>query len=145
MTFVAEDYVAAFADDLDRLPVDCSILDAAIGRLSGAGPVLDIGCGPGQVAQYLTARGVQVIGLDLAPNMLFIAAQRSRGASCTCGDMRALPFRARAFSGVVAFYSIQHLPRSALGFALSEIRRVLTADGILVVAHTSRRGRDLHA
>jgi SAM-dependent methyltransferase len=131
---VADDYVAAFADDLVGLPVDRATLDAAVGRFRGAGPVLDLGCGPGQVGSYLCTRGLQVIGLDLATQMLRLAAERTNIACFTCGDMRALPFRSKTFSAVVAFYSIQHLPRTALSNLLNEIRRVLTTDGILVLA-----------
>jgi hypothetical protein len=35
---------------------------------------------------------------------------------------------------VVSFYSIQHLPRSALGPTLGELHRVLVPDGMLVIA-----------
>jgi ubiquinone/menaquinone biosynthesis C-methylase UbiE len=130
----ADDYVAAFADDLDRLPIDRSVLDVTAELLSRKHPVLDIGCGPGQVAQYLTNLGIEMIGMDLAPRMLLLAAQRAQRDRFVNSDMRALPFRSQSFSGAVAFYSIQHLPRLALGDALSEIRRVLVPDGILVVA-----------
>lgn len=130
----ADDYVAAFAGDLDRLSVDRSILDVTTELLGRKDPVLDIGCGPGQVAQYLTDRGIEMIGVDLAPRMLLLAAQRVQRDRFVNSDMRALPFRSQSFSGAVAFYSIQHLPRLALGDALSEIHRVLVPDGILVVA-----------
>lgn len=131
---VAADYVEAFADDLDGLPVDRSVLDACSQRFGGAGPLLDLGCGPGQVTQYLADRGIQVIGLDLAPQMLLLAARRTRQHSFACGDMRSLPFRSRSFRAVVAYYSVQHLPRSELGIALQEVHRVLTSEGILVLA-----------
>ncbi len=133
----ADDYVEAFADDLDHLPVDRSVLDVTAERLSRKYPVLDIGCGPGQVAQYLTDRGIEMIGMDLSPRMLLLAAQRAQGAHrdrLVNSDMRALPFHSQSFSGAVGLYSIQHLPRLALGDVLSEIRRVLVRDGILVVA-----------
>jgi ubiquinone/menaquinone biosynthesis C-methylase UbiE len=130
----ADDYVAAFADDLGRLPIDRSVLDVTAELLSREHPVLDIGCGPGQVAKYLADRGIEMIGMDLAPRMLFLAAQRTRRGRFVNSDMRALPFSSQSFSGAIAFYSIQHFPRLALGDALSEIRRVLVPDGILVVA-----------
>jgi SAM-dependent methyltransferase len=47
--------------------------------------------------------------------------------------MRSAPFGSDSFSGVVAFYSIHHFPRSALGAALAEIRRILKPVGLLVV------------
>jgi SAM-dependent methyltransferase len=130
----ADEYVAAFADDLDRLPVDRAVLDSTVELIGKERPVLDIGCGPGQVAGYLTGRGVEVIGVDLSPRMLLLAAQRASGRGFAGGDMRALPFLPQSFSAAVAYYSVQHLPRSALGHALREIRRVLIPGGILVIA-----------
>jgi len=101
---------------------------------TGVGPVLDLGCGPAQVARYLTAPGLDVVGLDIATHMLRLAAARMNSDLFACGDMRTLPFRSHSFRGVVAFYSIQHLPRSDLRIALREIHRVLTTGGVLVVA-----------
>ena len=131
---VAGDYTAAFADDLDRLPVDRSVLDASLEGLDRGGLSLDLGCGPGQVARYLADRGRDVIGLDTSAHMVRVAATRTDRARFTCGDIRSLPFRSQSCGAVVAFYTIQHLPRSDLGIALDEMQRVLTVDGLLVVA-----------
>jgi SAM-dependent methyltransferase len=130
---VAADYVATFGDDLDQLPVDRSVLDEAVGLVHGDGPVIDLGCGPGQVARYLAGRGAHSIGLDLSPQMLRQARLQADGPF-VCGDLRALPFRSARASGAVAFYSIQHLPRQDLPVALEEIRRVLAPGGFLVIA-----------
>jgi SAM-dependent methyltransferase len=48
--------------------------------------------------------------------------------------MRSIPLRSESFSGVVAFYSVHHLPRRALGIALAEIHRILMPSGTFVVA-----------
>ncbi len=50
------------------------------------------------------------------------------------GTCATLPFASGSFSGAVAFYSIQHLRRDELGPALSELRRVLAPDGLLLIA-----------
>jgi SAM-dependent methyltransferase len=42
-----------------------------------AGPVLDVGCGPGRLVEALRNRGVDVVGIDAAPTA--IARARSRG------------------------------------------------------------------
>jgi ubiquinone/menaquinone biosynthesis C-methylase UbiE len=132
---VADDYVAAFGDDLDVLPVDRSVLDAVAHRLGRGGRVLDVGCGPGQVGRYLAAHGdLEVVGLDLALRMLRLAGRAAGRDTFVDGDMRTLPFLRHSFAAVVAFYSIQHLARSDLGAALGEFRRVLRPDGALVVA-----------
>lgn len=42
------------------------------------GPALDVGCGPGRIAAALSARGIDALGLDIAPGAVRIA--RGRGA-----------------------------------------------------------------
>jgi ubiquinone/menaquinone biosynthesis C-methylase UbiE len=124
----------AFADDLEQLPVDRAVLDVVVRRFTGDGPVLDVGCGPAQVATNLAGRGVSVVGVDLAPGMLAAARRRSAGLRLLCADMRSLPVRSRSCSGAVTFYSLQHVPRAAIGAVFRELGRVLVRDGILVVA-----------
>ena len=131
---VANDYAAAFADDLLHLPVDLAVLDAAIDLLAGAAPVLDVGCGPGQVGRYLADRGAYVIGVDLAPRMVAVARERNAIGRFMCADMRALPVSSSTCAGVFAFYSLQHLPRTHVAAVLSEFRRVLTDKGLIVLA-----------
>ncbi len=121
----AEDYAEAFADDLLALTVDREVLDSVAEGIAGPEPVLDLGCGPGQVGQYLAQRDVRVVGMDLALQMLLVAQRRTGTRGLACGDMRSIPFGARSFSGVVAFYSVHHLPRPALRTSLAEIRRIL--------------------
>ncbi len=89
---VAQDYAEAFADDLLQLPLDRQVLDTFVERIAAGGSVLDLGCGPGQVGQYLAARGLRVVGMDLAQQMLLVACQRTGNRRFACGDMRATPF-----------------------------------------------------
>src|SRR5205823_3817068 len=84
---VADDYEAAFGDDLERLPVDTAVLDDAVERFQLNAPVLDVGCGPGQVGAYIAARGVGVVGVDLAPEMLAVAQRRTPKLPLAAADM----------------------------------------------------------
>jgi ubiquinone/menaquinone biosynthesis C-methylase UbiE len=131
---VAEDYAEAFADDLLRLPLDREVLDTVVQRIAAGESVLDLGCGPGQVGQYLAERGLVVVGMDLAQQMLQVARRRTGNGRMACGDMRSMPFRPGAFSGVVAYYSVHNLPRPALRTAFAEIHRILKPSGSFVVA-----------
>jgi len=130
----AEDYAVAFADDLTRLPVDCAMLDDFAGRLVAGMPVLDLGCGPGQVGGYVAARHGPVVALDLSTEMLRMARRRIGTSRVVCADLRSLPVEDRHCAGVVAFYSLQHVPRGDVGQVLREIRRVLIPNGVLLLA-----------
>lgn len=131
---VADDYAAAFADDLSNLPLDRSVLDRAMSRMTAGRPVLDVGCGPAQVASYLAERGTPSIGIDVAHRMLQVARQRTDGIPLVAADMRNLPVVAESCAGAIIFYSLQYVPRTHIGAALTELRRVLAADGVLVIA-----------
>ncbi len=140
---VAEDYDAAFAEDLQRLPVDMAVLEDAVGRCGAGTQVLDLGCGPGQVSAFLAGRGVDVVGVDLAARMVDIAKRRNPTLAFACADMRALPIRSEACGGVVAYYSVQHVRRSELPAVLRGLRRVLAAGGVLVVATHLGEGEEV--
>jgi len=131
---VAEDYAEAFADDLLQLPLDRQVLDTVAQRIATGESVLDLGCGPGQVGQYLAERGLLVVGMDLAQQMLQAARRRTGNDRMACGDMRSMPFRSGAFSGVVAYHSVHNLPRPALRTALAKVHRILKPSGSFVVA-----------
>ena len=50
-----------------------------------AGSVLDVGCGPGRLTAELHTRGVDVLGLELAPELPVLA--RAAGAPLLVGDV----------------------------------------------------------
>jgi SAM-dependent methyltransferase len=131
---VSERYAATFFDELERKPFDRGLLDDFAARCRGNGSVLDLGCGPGHVPRYLAARGVDAEGLDLSPAMVDVAGRRNPGLAFRVGDMTRLPFDDGAVGGLVAFYSIIHLPRSDTPPAIRELRRVLRPGGLLLLA-----------
>lgn len=129
---VAEAYEARFLDELDGKPRDRELLDEL--AAAAGDPVVEIGCGPGQVGAYVRGRGRRVVGIDLSNEMAARARTRLDGA--VVADMRALPIASGAAAGIVAFYSLIHLPRADLTDALREFRRLLRAGGrVLFSAH----------
>lgn len=125
---VASAYEAKFVDELDGKPRDRELLAG----FRGVEPLLDLGCGPGQIGAF--AGGTEVLGLDRSPAMARLATARL-GATVV-GDMRSLPFAAASLGGVVAFYSLIHLRRDEVPGVMREVARVLRAGGrALVSAH----------
>ena len=129
-----DEYEGAFADDLAQLELDRRVLDTLARDVARDGLVLDAGCGPGHLAEYLSAAGATVVGLDFTYRMLEAASQRVHGLAVMAGDVRALPMRSGAVGGLVAFYVFQHVRRHEFPRALAECRRVLRAGGLLVTA-----------
>src|SRR6266436_350955 len=75
---VAHKYEERFLDELEHKPRDRELLDAFADAVSD--PVLEVGCGPGQIGLYVRNRGRRVIGLDLSHEMVRLAARRLDGA-----------------------------------------------------------------
>jgi SAM-dependent methyltransferase len=130
---VAEEYARQFARELDRKPFDRKMLDWLAEKVSGAGTICDMGCGPGQIARYLRERGAQVCGIDLSPEMVRQARILNPEISFQQGDMLSLAQTAdNSFGGVAAFYSLIHIPRARLVEALRELKRILRPNGVLL-------------
>ena len=133
---VAADYTAAFADDLAVLPVERFMLDTALAaRPASGGPLsFDLGCGPASVSGYLSANDALPVGIDLSRGMLGQARARSAGLALIQADLRHLPVPTGRAGLAVAYFALQHLPRSDLAVALAEIRRVLMPNGVFLMA-----------
>jgi SAM-dependent methyltransferase len=131
---VADEYVRRIFDELRHKPLDRELLERFAARVRDVGPVCDMGCGPGQVAQYLHERGVGVCGIDLSPAMVERARLLTPGVEFRQGDMLALDVPDGTWAGIAAFYSLIHVPREDVPRALDELRRVLRPGGVLLVA-----------
>jgi ubiquinone/menaquinone biosynthesis C-methylase UbiE len=102
-------------------------------ELLAAGPgdvVLDLACGPGNLAGELLAAGARVVGADVAEGMLRVAVRETPDALLARMDMERLGFREAAFDKVLCAHGYQFV--SDLARALAETRRVLRGGGRLV-------------
>jgi SAM-dependent methyltransferase len=131
---VADEYVRRIFDELQHKPLDRQLLDRFAASVRDVGPACDMGCGPGHVARYLHEHGVQVCGVDLSPAMVERARRLTPEVEFRQGDMTALDAPDGAWAGIVAFYSIIHIPRGDMARALAELRRVLRPGGLLLLA-----------
>ena len=131
---VADEYVRRIADELQHKPLDRQLLDRFAASVRDVGPACDMGCGPGHVARYLHARGVQVYGVDLSAEFVERARRLNPDIGFQQGDMMALDMADEAWAGIAAFYSLIHIPRADVVYALRELRRVLRPGGVLLLS-----------
>jgi SAM-dependent methyltransferase len=131
---VADEYTSRIAAELEQKPFDRLLLDQFAERVRDLGWVADVGCGPGHVARYLQDRGARVVGLDLSPRMVECARRLHPTIEFQQADMETLPTPSEAWAGIVAFYSLIHVPRGRVVAALRGFRRVLQPRGLLLLA-----------
>jgi SAM-dependent methyltransferase len=99
----------------------------------GAGRVLDVGCGTGEIVLRLAEKYPQAsfVGVDLEQQHLQYAAERcarfGERVSFQHGDAMALPFEDQSFDYVTCRHLLQAVPDPAP--VIAEIRRVLRPGG----------------
>jgi len=120
---------------LDQMPyLRASLtLFAELVHGAGGGPVADVGCGPGYVTGYLHDAGVDAFGIDLSPEMIAIARRDYAGLRFEVGTMTDLDLADDSVTGVIAFWSVIHVPDYAIPGVFEQFRRVLRPQGLLLV------------
>jgi len=133
---VAQDYARLLAGALDRMPWDRAVLAtfAELVARDRLGPVADVGRGPGRITGYLHHLGLDVSGIDLSPGMLAVARHALPGLRFVEGSMTALDLPDASLGGLVAWYSLIHIPPVDVPAVLAELSRVLMPGGQLLLA-----------
>jgi len=103
-------------------------------KRSGGRKVLDLGCGSGIQSKQLVDAGLEVVGLDLSPEMISQAKKRVPEAKLTVGDMTKMDFSNESFDGVFAQASLLHIPKKLIPKVLKSIHKILKTNGVLYLA-----------
>jgi ubiquinone/menaquinone biosynthesis C-methylase UbiE len=119
----------------DDIAADCAVTLAGIGAPS----ILEVGPGPGHLAERLLALlpDARWTGLDIDRSMLSSAERRLADEGlrdrrhAVVGDVAAMPFEAASFDLVVSSLSAHHWPDADSGFR--EIHRVLRPGAVALV------------
>ncbi|MDQ2812906.1 MAG: class I SAM-dependent methyltransferase [Actinomycetota bacterium] len=132
------------ADGAD-LAGEARLVDAMVPRGSR---LLDAGCGPGRVGGELAARGHQVVGVDVDPELIAAAEADHPGPHWLVGDLAGLdlaalgepePFDAAVIAGnVLAFVAPDTEPA-----VLARVTAHLRPDGFVVIGFGLDRGYQL--
>jgi SAM-dependent methyltransferase len=109
------------------------------------GSAMDFGCGVGRLTQALAPHFGRVVGVDVSPNMVDLAArlnQRVDTVSYICNQATDLSiFDERTFDFIVSSIVLQHLPPELSCSYLHEFFRVLAPAGIVVFQLPSHHRR----
>jgi SAM-dependent methyltransferase len=101
-------------------------------RLAGRAPVLDVGCGRGELLGVLREHGIEATGIDLDPGMVDEA--RASGLDARLGDvvefLRAAP--EHSYGAITAIHLVEHLPLETLTAFLDLAATRLVPGGLLL-------------
>jgi SAM-dependent methyltransferase len=132
----APDYAASGPGGIGRH------LDGFLERLRPGSSILELGCGSGRDAAHMAERGFAVEPTDGVPQMAALAQARLGR------PVRVMRFdelvASEQYEGIVAAYSLLHVPRAGLPGILQRIWRALVPGGWHVATYKSgeAEGRD---
>lgn len=139
---VAARYADLFGGTLADRPVERGLLAAFAEhvRHAPAGPVADLGCGPGHIAAHLHGLGLPVLGVDQSRGMLAAGRARYPEIRFVLSSVTRLGLAGNSCSGVLSRSSVIHLPPALVPSALAEFARVLVPGGWLLLSFSATDG-----
>lgn len=124
-----------YADRLGRVdalsPVDRRRIEEWAGGVTGA--ILDAGCGPGHLTAYLADLGHDASGIDPADAFVEIARERHPGITYLQGEFADLAATPARYGGILAWYSLIHLPPHEVPPVLELLHDALAPGGSLLL------------
>ncbi|MEV0776808.1 class I SAM-dependent DNA methyltransferase [Streptomyces sp. NPDC050433] len=133
---IAADYAELAKSEPESNPLGRAMLGtfAEYVQADGAGPVVEIGSGPGQVTAHLRSLGLDISGIDLSPVMVEMARRTYPELRFEEGSMTDLDLPDGGLAGLVAWYSIIHIVPEELPHVFAQFHRVLAPGGRLLLA-----------
>lgn len=133
---VAGDYADLLRDELVRQPYARAVLGvfAELVLADGGGLVADVGCGPGRVTAHLRDLGIEAFGTDLSPGMVEVARRDHPDLRFEVGSMTDLALPDSSLAGLLAWYSVIHVPDSVVPAVLARFHRAVRPGGLVLLA-----------
>lgn len=104
--------------------------------------VLEIGCGAGYGADYISKFASKTVAIDMSKEAVYHGqAKYGDTVNFMMGDGTKLPFKAESFDLVVSFQVIEHIDLKRLLHYLSEIKRVLKENSVFILSTPNRKLR----
>ena len=98
--------------------------------------VFEMGCGPGNVTQYILNKlpDLEYTASDLAPNMLALAKANNPNAQFLKFDCRAIDSLAQKFDAIIGAFVLPYLNKAACAKLISDCAKLLTPKGLLYLS-----------
>jgi ubiquinone/menaquinone biosynthesis C-methylase UbiE len=101
--------------------------------------VLDLGCGTGVPrTKFFVDSGFNVTGIDFSEKMIKYARKNVPDATFIQQDMTTIDFPENTFDGLIACYSIIHVPREKHPLLFKTIYSILKPGGVMLISLGSK-------
>lgn len=108
---------------------DIQFVNKFLEQLPNGLKILDVGCGDGRDANYMTGKGFIVTGIDLSERMLAIARKRNHNIVFKQMDIRDLSFKDESFDGILCSFALIHVQNNEIPKTMKGFERVLKSGG----------------
>lgn len=125
-----------YAEKFSDVSTYAAGIDRFIKDLPQNAKVLEPGCGPGNCTRYLLEKrpDLEILGTDVAPNMLTIAQENNPSAVFSLMDYRDLDQIETLFDGVFCSFVIPYLHKEDNRRMMSVFRDLLPSGGLLYLS-----------
>ncbi len=98
--------------------------------------ILDVGCGPGNITRYILSKlhDARVLGIDVAPKMLELAAKNNPTATFKLMDCRHIDKLTTKYDGIISGFCIPYLSGEDCVKFITDSYNLLNENGVLYLS-----------
>ena len=98
--------------------------------------ILEIGCGPGNITNYLLSKrpDFEILGTDIAPNMIELAKKNNPKASFTIMDCRQIDQLKTTYNGIVGGFCLPYLSDLDAAKLVTDCSNLLSENGLIYLS-----------
>lgn len=126
---VYNQYVREYINKFMDLNLYKHTFDHLLDKLPPSGALLELGCGPGNVVKYIKTKrpDLQILGIDLAPEMIKAAKTANPDSEFKLLDIRQAGQIEGHFDAVIAAFCIPYLSSEDLTDVFAQMKRLTAA------------------
>lgn len=133
---ISTSYAAKFNEPSDNI-------DDFLKLIGKGGKILDAGCGPGGDVAYIASKGFDVVGIDLSEKMLEIAKRKNPRIYFQKADIRKLNFKPNTFDGIIASFSLIHIPKKDVNKTVDIFYKLLKPRGVIYIGIQEGKSQEI--
>jgi trans-aconitate methyltransferase len=126
----------AYQEKFMHLEIYNHTYDLFLNKLQSGASVLEIGCGPGNITQYLLSNrpDLRIKGIDTSPEMIGLARINNPGAEFSVMDCRELDRTKTLCNGIICGFCLPYLANKDVEKLVTDASHLLLPGGVLYLS-----------